>query len=61
MDNLGVEQNRSFSRYLITEDNLLDYALDWMRDNLEPEDVFCCCHLEEWALENGFVEEESNG
>lgn len=36
----------------------LDNALDWIRSTLSPDDVFTTATLEEWATENGFVENQ---
>lgn len=43
-------------KYLIDE-NLLEVAVDWISNSLEPDDVFSQEKLEQWALDNGFVEE----
>jgi len=32
----------------------VDCAIDWIRDNLEPEDVFTASMLETWAERNGW-------
>ena len=37
---------------------LLEECIIWIRDNLEPDEVFTDDQLEEWAEDNGFVEEE---
>lgn len=36
----------------------LESALEWIKENLTPEQVFDQDELEEWATSNGFVEEE---
>ena len=36
----------------------LDDVLDWIRRTLEPDEVFDEKVLRDWALYNGFVEEE---
>ena len=36
----------------------LDDAIDWIANNLSPEDVFSEEQLQEWALDHGFVEEK---
>jgi hypothetical protein len=36
----------------------LDEAIDWIKSNLNPEDVFDERDLRQWADENGFVNEE---
>jgi hypothetical protein len=35
----------------------LDDVLEWIKENLEPEDVFEQKKLEEWAMGNGWVGE----
>lgn len=35
----------------------LDNAVEWMQDNLQPEDVFDEKHLVAWAESNGYVKE----
>ena len=35
----------------------LDSAIDWMRDNLDPDDVFDDKKLEAWAENNGYIKE----
>lgn len=36
----------------------LDEAIDWIQNNLEPEDVFSDEKLKEWAENSGFVKDE---
>lgn len=50
-------ENKDFLRAMIPED-LLDEAIDWINDHMEPEEVFKNSALEDWAEENGFVKEE---
>ena len=38
--------------------DVLDNMIDWINDNLAPEDVFDEEILNDWALENGFVKAE---
>lgn len=38
--------------------NLLDDAVSWLQDNVDPVDVFTHEQLSDWALENGFTEEQ---
>jgi hypothetical protein len=37
----------------------LDEVIDWIANNLAPEDVFAVFILEDWALDNGFTKEEN--
>ena len=59
MANTTFRMNREFTRSII-DDDLLEKSIDWIGDNLNPNDVFTFEILEEWALENGYkkVEEE---
>lgn len=50
--------NLDFAKSVVSADSLLDYSVDWIRDNLSPDDVYDRSTLEEWALNNGFVEDE---
>lgn len=53
-----VKQNANFiARILPT--TLLELAIDWIVDNMEPEDVFDTARLSEWAEGSGYVKEES--
>ena len=36
----------------------LDEIIEWVKNNLTPEEIYDKDVLEEWALDNGFVEEE---
>lgn len=54
---LSSKQQEQFISSVISWD-LLDYAVEWIGDNLEPEEVFSESSLEEWALNNGFVRDE---
>lgn len=35
----------------------LDYAVDWIGRNLEPEDIFSEKQLSNWAEANGYIKE----
>ncbi len=39
-------------------DSVTERAVEWMRDNLDPGDVFTDEKLRDWAMANGFVEAE---
>ena len=47
--------NRDFAQSVMNVDHLLNETVDWVRDNLTPEDVYDQSVLEEWALNNGFI------
>jgi hypothetical protein len=38
-------------------DNILETTIDFIRDNMEPEDIFDEDKLIEWAEDNGFIKE----
>lgn len=48
---------KAFAEALIPT-NLLDDAVSWIQDNVDPVDVFTREQLSDWALNNGFVEEQ---
>jgi hypothetical protein len=35
----------------------LDEAIDWIKNNLKPDDVFDNKELESWAESNGYIQE----
>ena len=51
------KQDDDFVRNVIDTSVLLESAIDWIRDNLRPDEVFTDAVLREWALDNGFVVE----
>ena len=56
---MNIAQNRSFSNTILPMDDLLDMAINWIKINLSPDDVFNDDVLKEWAIDNGFKEDES--
>jgi len=50
-------QDRDFISSLISS-HLLEDAIDWISQNMEPADVFSKKDLEDWAEGEGYVEEE---
>lgn len=50
---INVKQNQDFSDTIMPMD-LLERAIDWIRGNLSPEEVFTVNELEEWADYNGY-------
>ena len=44
-----------YQAYIDVDD---DEIIDYIASNKRPEDVFSEAELREWALDNGFVEEE---
>lgn len=51
------KQNRDFTEFLVSGMTMLDAATEWIRDNMNPDQVFDDKQLEEWAEANGFVKE----
>ena len=49
--------NKMFSEHILPR-YPLDEAIDWIRANLTPEDVFYSLELIDWALDNGFVKRD---
>lgn len=37
--------------------NVLEDAVEWIKNNLSPEEVFNEDELTQWALETGFIKE----
>lgn len=52
-----TSQDRSFRDELIAND-LLEQAIDWIKNNMEPEEVFTEQQLEKWAENNNYKKEE---
>lgn len=48
------KQCEAFAETIISSSLLTD-SIDWIAENLSPEEVFSIEDLEEWALENEFV------
>jgi hypothetical protein len=57
MANLSYGLKERFIKEAIPSD-LLNDIVDWIADNLVPEDVFSEELLEDWAKDNRFVKEE---
>lgn len=51
-----VETINSLTEVKIS-DSALDYAIEYIGGNLEPDDVFSTKQLEEWAGKNGYTKE----
>ena len=50
-------QDKEFAKDLLDPESLLESAIKWISDNLEPEDVFSEKKLSEWAGDSGYVKE----
>lgn len=53
----SIYERRNFIKDVIPE-CLLEDTVFWIKSNMKPEDVFDKDELEEWAIENDFVEGE---
>ena len=49
-----AKQDNDFRDMLLGSD-ALDQSIEWIKDNLEPDDVFDSEQLEDWAKAHGFV------
>ena len=53
MSGFDKKSNANFINDVVNQD-LLDTAVVWIGDNLQPEDVFSQTELEDWAFADGF-------
>ena len=52
-------QDREFAAELMPDGNdWLGKAIDWIKINMNPEDVFDKDTLNDWAVDNGWVPDE---
>lgn len=55
----SVRQDNDFAEELSSHVNVkataLDSAIAWIRDNLDPDDIFTYTHLQKWADQNGYI------
>jgi len=54
---ISAKQNQEFAS-VILPNYPLDEAVEWIRSNMEPDDVFTEDKLEAWAERNGYKREE---
>lgn len=54
---ISTKQERDFIDSIMPQ-CMLDEAIDWIRANLSPEDVFSVNELEELACDNGYCDEK---
>jgi len=52
----SYKQEQDFINNIISSD-LLENAIDWIKNNLSPDDVFSQKDLESWAEDNKYVKE----
>jgi hypothetical protein len=55
MSRFGTSFNEEFAQEIFDFRPPLEVAVDWIAENLCPEDVFTDSLLEEWAVDNGFT------
>lgn len=51
----SVREDKAFRDHFFA-DNMFEDVVEWIRENLKPDDVFGDKSLKEWAEENGFVQ-----
>jgi hypothetical protein len=56
-DQLFAEEMSGQAEEVKMKHSTLDVAIDWIQDNLSPEDVFDTKDLQTWAENNGYVKE----
>lgn len=52
------QDNDKFDRFVASDflpSYMLDSVIDWIKQNLEPNDVFDDAALEQWAEDNEFI------
>jgi hypothetical protein len=54
----SAQQDKDFLGAMICP-TLLEEAIEWIGNNMSPEDVFSECQLDEWAVDNEWVEAET--
>lgn len=52
-------QDKEFISNVISK-TLLEDAIEWIKSNMTPEDVFEASELSDWATSNGFVKDEDD-
>lgn len=50
------KQDQKFMKDMIPQ-SFLEDAIDWIKNNMNPEDVFPPSDLEIWAKDSGFIKE----
>jgi hypothetical protein len=50
-----LESKLNFAAALIDPESMLSFAIEWMQENLSPNDVFTREQLHAWALTAGFA------
>jgi len=59
MKTIPYKEKEGFQEAMVNQiPNLLDDALEWIGNKLDPEDVFPDKVLETWAEDNGYIKKE---
>lgn len=55
MEHISENKKRAFTQEVVIQhlDDLLPTVIDWIQNNLNPEDVFCKDDLIRWAADEG--------
>lgn len=53
----NYNERKNFIKDIVPED-LLDMAIEWIKSNMEPIEVFDESQLKEWAEDNEYVKAE---
>ena len=53
------KENKDFVSNLLPN-YLLDDAIEWIKTNLEPEDVFSEERLSSWAIDMGYIKSDDD-
>lgn len=60
MRNFTYREKEGFQEVMVSQiPNLFDVAFGWIKDKLEPEDIFPIRDLEMWAEANGYEKKET--
>lgn len=51
------KENNEFAQSVLPN-NLLDDAIEWIRSNMRPEEIFSHEDLLEWANEQGMIDQD---
>lgn len=52
----SIRENQRFFEYVMPNNaSFLESCIDWIKDNLSPEDVFSDDDLEKWAKDKGYI------
>ncbi len=55
----SYSENTKFADSVIEKSAMLDDAIDWISNSMDPEEVFNADDLKRWAEDNGYCMDES--